>query len=54
MGCVIRIHHQNISPEEREYRVEQIKKRTIEYMREVLQERKTLEEREKECSHGNL
>lgn len=46
MGCVITVHHPNLSKEEREYRVEQIKKRTIEYMREVLQERKALKESE--------
>lgn len=46
MGCVITVHHPNLSEEEREYRVEQIKKRTIEYMNEVLHARKALEESE--------
>lgn len=46
MGCVITVHHPNLSEEEREHRVDQIKKRIIEYMKEVFDERKALEESE--------
>lgn len=40
MRCVITSHHPTLSKEEKERRVEQIKKRTIEYMKEVQDEKK--------------
>lgn len=41
MGCIVTIHHPNLSKAERDIRVEQIKKRTIEYMKEVHAQRRT-------------
>lgn len=35
MKAVITVHHPNLSPEERAYRMEELKKRTVEYMKEV-------------------
>lgn len=46
MGCVVKINHPCLSAEERAYRIDQIKKTTIEYMREVINERNALKEKE--------
>lgn len=35
MGVVIRVHHPNLSPEERMHRMEEIKKAVIKFHREV-------------------
>lgn len=35
MKGIITVHHPNLTPEERAYRLEELKKRTIEYMKEV-------------------
>ena len=48
MGYVVRVNHPCLSAEERAYRINQIKKTTIEYMREVINERKTSKEREEQ------
>lgn len=40
MGCVINVHHPVLTPEERAYRVEQIKNRIKEYMKEARKEEK--------------
>lgn len=34
MGCVVRVHHPNLTKEEREARVEEIKKALIEFYKE--------------------
>lgn len=44
MGCIITIHHPNLDQDEKDIRVEQIKKRTIEYMKEVHAQRRTKNE----------
>ena len=41
MGCIITIHHPILDKDEKDIRVEQIKKRTIEYMKEVHAQRRT-------------
>lgn len=40
MECVITSHHPVLTPEEKAYRVEQIKNRIKEYMQEVRKEEK--------------
>ena len=35
MGAIVRVHHPTLTTEEREYRMEQIKKATIEFYKEV-------------------
>lgn len=35
MGCIIRVHHPNITKEEREARIERIKQATIQMYKEV-------------------
>ena len=35
MKAVITVRHPDLTPEERAYRMEELKKRTIEYMQEV-------------------
>ena len=36
MGAVIKVHRPNLTPEERAWRIEQIKKATINFHREVM------------------
>lgn len=35
MGCIVRVHHPDLTPEERERRIEAIKQAIIEFHREV-------------------
>lgn len=50
MGCVIKVNHPNLTKEEREYRMEQLKKATISFYKEVERnKRKALEESEEEA-----
>ena len=41
MGATITIHHPNLTPEERSYRMEQIKQATIKFHKEVMKNEKT-------------
>lgn len=36
MGAVIKIHHPNLTPEERAYRMEKLKQAVIKFHREVI------------------
>lgn len=42
MGAAIKIHHPNLTPEEREHRVEQIKNALIKFHREVKKNEKSV------------
>ena len=48
MGCIITVHHPILDQDEKDIRIEQIKKKTIEYMQEVhTQRRNKYEEKSK-------
>ena len=55
MGCVITVHHPNLTEQERKYRMEQIKQATINYYREVQKnERKNQNSSYRDITNGIL
>lgn len=42
MGCIVRIHHPNLTKEEKKIREEQIKKALIEFYKETTKENKNV------------
>lgn len=40
MGCIVTVHHPTLDQYEVDIRIEQIKKKTIEYMKEVHEQRR--------------
>lgn len=48
MGCIVTVHHPILDQEEKDVRINQIKRKTIEYMQEVhVQRRNRHEEKSK-------
>ena len=51
MAGIVRIHRPDLTPEDRSYRMEQIKKSTIQYWREVNEE-KSRQDQSRDSIHG--
>ena len=52
MNAVIRIHHPDLTPEERAYRMEQLKQATINFFREVQHEKHHQKQKEQKNQNG--